>query len=171
MPSDISFKSEFEFDLEGLNIFENVEAGLVNRAIDAGIRPASSLIADELSIRMPDGNAPKADGKPGSSKRQSKSYKTKFGTIPLRTKAAYAIRKLKVAVFGIVGVRHPDGNEIYPLLTGHKFFRWDPKKQPTGLMVKESEDFLRMTFEAKKSEAADMVLRKAGEVIQKEMGT
>ena len=160
------FDIKFDFDNAPVEkLLEGLQGDIAIKAFEAGAKEAGIVIARKL-----EDNVPRGDQGNMSSKRQSKSYKAKYDKKPLHRKIRYALRKLKNSVWAIIGAKHPDGNEIYPLITGHRFIRWGKEPPSNTPRVKEADDFLNKTFHQSKDEAAKRALDATGEVIQKAMG-
>ena len=159
-----AFEVAFEFGQDFERLITNLHEDIAIKAMEEGAKAAGKIIADAVEPLIPRGDEGKAP-----SKRQSKAYKAKYNKDPLHRKIRYAIRKRKYRVYAVVGAKYPDGNEIYPLLSGHRFVRWDPSKSVSGY-IKESDDFLNKAFHQSKAAAGQAALKKAGEVIQKMIG-
>lgn len=162
--------SEFEFDFEMPNSFytmlDRVSSDVALKAIHEGLKVGGDVIAKRAAELAPRGEVT------GSSKKQSKSYKARYNNKPLHKKIKFAVRKYQRVAIAVVGAIYPDGNEIFPLLAGHRFIRWNKQKiQHTNpAMVMKADNFLRKAFFETRVRASELALDKAGQVIQKAMG-
>lgn len=163
-----AFAVEFNLGSEFEALMTKLPNEIAIKAMEQGTRAAAKPIADLASTLAPDGNIPKK-GKLGSSQRQSKWYKRTYNNEPLRIKIKFAIRKYRNQVAAFIGAKYPDGNEVYPLLAGHKFVRWTKTKKVSGYVEKLQDNFLKRAFFEQKSQIGQIALDKAGAVIQREM--
>jgi hypothetical protein len=165
--ANVSWEVKFDLGPEFENLMTRMPAEIAIKAMDSGARAAAKPVA-ELAAKL----APRGD-ETGTSKKQSKKYRgadSRYNQEPLHKKITYTIRKYKKNVLGVVGAKYPDGNEIFPLLSGHRFVRWDSSKAVSGFVQKQEDNFLIKAFRQKEKEIGAIALKKAGEVFQKAMG-
>lgn len=162
--------SEFEFDFElpesFFTMLDRVSSDVALKAIHEGLKVGGDHIAKRAAELAPRGEVT------GTSKKQSKSYREKYNKQPLHRKIKFAVRKYQRVAVAVVGAIYPDGNEIFPLLAGHRFIRWNSNKTQHNnpAFIQKADNFLRKAFFETRVKAADLALDKAGQVIQKAMG-
>lgn len=166
MASDLAFEVDFEMPPEFFQMLDRVSADVALKAIDSGLKAGGDVIAKRAAELAPRGEVT------GTSKKQSKDYKAKYNKLPLHRKIKFAIRKYQRVQIAVIGAIYPDGNEIFPLLAGHRFVRWNKNKIPhtNPAMIKKADNFLKKAYFEVEKKAADVALDKAGEVIQKAIG-
>jgi len=155
---DVSFAMPPEFD----SLIRGLDGDLVIKAIDAGLRSGSQVVLKKMQGLVPDGSVT------GTSKKQSKTYRDKYNKQPLKDKLALVVRKYDKRALAVIGARYPDGNEIFPLVAGHKKVLWSKSKTVSGY-VKPHDDWLRQAYFSSVAEAAKIAMDKAGQVIERQM--
>lgn len=161
--ANAAFEVEFRMGPQLENLMKQMPAEIAIKAMEQGTKAAAKPVSD-LARKL----APRGD-ETGTSKKQSEAYKLKYNKEPLYRKITYTIRKYQKHVLAVVGAKYPDGNEIFPLLSGHNFVRWNSDKTVSGFVQKQQDNFLIKAFHQKKKEIGAIALKKAGEVFQKAM--
>lgn len=162
--ANATFEVEFMMGPQLEKLMNQMPVEIAIKATEQGTKAAAKPVAD-LARKL----APRGD-ETGTSKKQSAKYKRDYNKDPLYKKITYTIRKYQKHVLGVVGAKYPDGNEIFPLLSGHNFVRWNSDKTVSGFIQKQQDNFLIKAFRQKEKEIGAIALKKAGEVFQKAMG-